>query len=89
MSSKTVEVVTNEDAWEGEVLRAIRGLCYGSVEVTLHAGRVVQIERREKVRMDEAGRRQPEDRRRKGEENDRADRATGATAMGASPGVEG
>lgn len=89
MSSNTVEVVTTDESWEDEVLQAIRGLRYGSVEVTLHAGRVVQIERREKVRLDEAGRRQPDDRWRNGRENDRADRTTGATGMGASPGVEG
>lgn len=87
MSSKKVEVVTNE-GWEGEVFQAIRAVCYGSVEITVHAGRVVQIERREKVRLDEAGRRQPEDRRRNGKENDRADRTTGATAMGIGPGVD-
>ena len=57
MSSNTVEVVITDEGWEDEVLQAIRGLRYGSVEVTLHAGRVVQIERRERVRLDEAGRR--------------------------------
>jgi len=36
---------------EGAVLNAIRGLRFGSVEVTIHNGRVVQIERREKVRF--------------------------------------
>ena len=89
MSAKTVELLHTQEDWEYEVLRAIRGLGYGSVEVTLHAGRVVQIERREKVRLDEAGRRQPDDRWRNGTGNDRADRTTGATGMGASPGVEG
>ena len=33
-----------------EVLRALRDLRYGSVEVTVHDGAVVQIERREKLR---------------------------------------
>jgi hypothetical protein len=88
MSAKTVELLHTQESWEYEVLRAIRGLGYGSVEVTLHAGRVVQIERREKVRLDEAGRRQSEDRRRNGNESGRVDRTTGATAMGACPGVE-
>ena len=34
------------------VLEAIRSVRYGSVEVVIHDGRVVGIERREKVRMD-------------------------------------
>ena len=34
-----------------EVLRAIAGIRYGSVEVTIHEGRVVQIECREKIRL--------------------------------------
>jgi hypothetical protein len=37
---------------EEEILRAVRSLEYGTVEVTVHAGKVVQIERREKVRFD-------------------------------------
>jgi hypothetical protein len=35
-----------------EFLRAVRGLRYGSVEITIHDGEVVQIERREKVRLE-------------------------------------
>ena len=35
-----------------EILRAVHSLEYGTVEVTVHAGKVVQIERREKVRFD-------------------------------------
>ncbi|MCI0407769.1 MAG: YezD family protein [Acidobacteria bacterium] len=38
-------------ATERAVLEAIRGLRYGSVEVVVHDSRVVQIERREKVRL--------------------------------------
>lgn len=34
------------------VLDAIRSIRYGSVEVVIHDGRVVAIERREKVRLD-------------------------------------
>lgn len=42
-----------------EILRAMRGLRYGSIEITVHDGEVVQIERREKVRLErrESGRR--------------------------------
>lgn len=33
--------------------RALSDLSYGSVEITVHDGRIVQIERREKVRLTE------------------------------------
>lgn len=49
-------------AWERAVLAAIRTLRFGSVEVVVHEGRVVQIETREKVRFEDAGRRRPDDR---------------------------
>ena len=35
-----------------QILRAVAGIRFGSVEVVIHDGRVVQIERREKVRLD-------------------------------------
>jgi hypothetical protein len=34
-----------------EILRAITQLRFGSVEITVHEGRVTQIEKREKVRF--------------------------------------
>ncbi len=34
------------------ILQAVRSLDYGSVEVIVHDSRIVQIERREKVRFD-------------------------------------
>lgn len=34
-----------------EVLRAIRSIKYGCVQITLHDSRVVQIEKTEKIRM--------------------------------------
>ncbi|HEX7813060.1 MAG TPA: YezD family protein [Burkholderiales bacterium] len=36
---------------EQEILRAIASIDYGSVEVTIHDGRIVQIECREKIRL--------------------------------------
>jgi hypothetical protein len=36
---------------EREVLEAIRGIRYGTVQVTIHDGQVVQIERSEKLRL--------------------------------------
>jgi len=40
-----------EDPVVREVLAALRGLRYGSVEIVVHDSEVVQIERREKVRL--------------------------------------
>ena len=37
------------------ILEAVRSLEYGSVEVVVHDSQVVQIERREKVRLDKSG----------------------------------
>jgi hypothetical protein len=34
-----------------EILRAVAGIEYGSVEVVIHGGKVVQIECREKIRV--------------------------------------
>jgi hypothetical protein len=44
------------------VLEAVRGIRYGSVEVVIHDARIVQIERREKVRLEVTSRRPPDDR---------------------------
>jgi hypothetical protein len=43
---------------EQEILRAIARIDYGSIEVVVHDGKVVQIECREKIRVarDESGR---------------------------------
>ena len=35
-----------------EIIRAIRSIGYGSVEITIHDSRVVQIERKEKRRFE-------------------------------------
>jgi hypothetical protein len=37
-----------------EILRAIEALQYGSIEITVHDGRVTQIEKREKLRFQTA-----------------------------------
>ncbi|MFO1418558.1 MAG: YezD family protein [Methylotetracoccus sp.] len=36
---------------EQRILAALNGLQYGAVEITVHEGKVVQIERREKFRF--------------------------------------
>jgi hypothetical protein len=40
------------DDVDTRILRAVRSLAYGSVEIVVHDSRVVQIERREKLRFD-------------------------------------
>ena len=67
MSSNKLEL-EEYSVLEQAVLRALRGLRYGSVEVVVHDGRAVQIERREKVRLEPpapADDRPPHERRRK------------------------
>jgi hypothetical protein len=83
MSIMSVELTEDERAWTRAVFQAIRGVRYGSVEVRIHDGRVVQIERREKLRLDGAG--GPPDHRGRGNNpHRRADReAGGLEATGA------
>ena len=57
MTHATEGVATD---WERAVVEAIRALRFGSIEIVVHEGRVVQIETREKVRFDEGGRRRPD-----------------------------
>lgn len=45
----------NSRKLEQEILDAIRAIHYGSVEVIIHDSKVVQIERKEKVRFDKDG----------------------------------
>jgi len=49
--SNSVDPSPNLSEVDAEVLRAIRNLRYGSVEITIHDSRVVQIERKEKRRF--------------------------------------
>jgi len=39
-----------------KILQAVDDVRYGSVEITIHESRVVQIERKEKIRFDKHGR---------------------------------
>mgnify|MGYP001006329377 CR=1 FL=1 len=58
MDKKAKSEATPNDAGETDpvvmqkILEALAGLRYGSVEITVHDARVVQVERREKVRFD-------------------------------------
>lgn len=40
---------------EREIVRAVRAVRYGSIEIVIHESRVVQIEKREKVRVNGRG----------------------------------
>jgi len=47
-------VVEDDEALEkamGEILRSIKNVRFGSIEITIHDSRVVQIERKEKMRF--------------------------------------
>jgi hypothetical protein len=67
------------------LVAAVRAIRYGAVEIVIHDGRVVQIERREKVRLNEhtdpaADRtRQPDHRERHDKTEHRADRTAGSS----------
>jgi hypothetical protein len=58
MSSASIDKVALEgcgpedDPIAQRVSEAVRGVRFGSVEITIHEGRVVQIERRERVRLE-------------------------------------
>jgi len=84
MSINKVDIEDNPeppdgDSWERKVIDAVRGIRYGSVEVVVHDAQVVQIERREKVRLDETGRRRPDHRWRETNDNGRTDRSIGGS----------
>ena len=78
-----------QETLDPTVLRALRGLRFGSVEIVVHDGRVVQIERRERVRLDPAGDRPPDRRGRGNDPTPRTDRAPGGSERGASRGDGG
>jgi hypothetical protein len=47
---------THADSVLERIAHLVRGLRYGTVEITVHDGRVVQVERKEKFRIGEDGR---------------------------------
>ncbi len=42
------------DAVQSQIVNAVTGIRFGAVEIIIHDGKVVQIERKEKVRFDRA-----------------------------------
>jgi hypothetical protein len=57
--------------------RALRGLRFGSLEIVVHEGQIVHVERRERLRLTGAEDRSPDSRMRKHNPADRAHRTTG------------
>ena len=66
-------------AWERALLAAVAAIRFGSVEVVVHDGRIVQIEKREKLRMPDP--RRPGHRRPDDTPPGRVDRKAGGTAL--------
>ena len=52
MNSEVHRPDDTESKLAERIVHALRGLRYGSVEIVVHDGRVVQFERRERVRFD-------------------------------------
>jgi hypothetical protein len=49
---RTVEIKGQDEARiQEEILRAVREVRFGSVEIVIHDAKVVQVERREKIRF--------------------------------------
>ena len=84
MSIKSVDIEdggrAGDPSWQRQLIEAVRGIRYGSVEVVVHDGHVVQIERRVKVRLGTADRRPPEGRGRDTNNDRRAHPASGGAA---------
>jgi hypothetical protein len=81
MSGTSIDLKEPE-AWESAVRRAVANLRFGSVEVLVHDGRVVQVETREKVRFTD--RRPPDTRRRTTQDDAGADREPGGPVPAAN-----
>ena len=78
--SNSVDNTVIEDydtTWVRSVVQAVRAIRFGAVELVIHDGRVVQIERREKVRLED-GHRRPDSRERNNQIEHRADRISGS-----------
>jgi len=87
MSIKPIDTAeSHEPDWQRTVRLAVGALRYGSVEIVVHDGRVVQVERRERVRFADERHRTPDSRRREIFHEGRADRTTGAEGIGESRG---
>ncbi|QAY68243.1 YezD family protein [Paenibacillus protaetiae] len=48
-----------DETWIGRIVEQASGLQYGSVIITVHDGRIVQIDRTERTRYDQPSAKQP------------------------------
>jgi len=55
-SRSTNTAVRVDSSWQDVVERQVGALRFGSLQITVHEGKVVQIERSVKVRLDKSGR---------------------------------
>ncbi|SFU87290.1 YezD family protein [Alicyclobacillus macrosporangiidus] len=48
------EAMGNEfdEVWKERIAESLSGMRYGTVEITVHDGQIVQIERRERIRLE-------------------------------------
>jgi hypothetical protein len=60
MSTTVISSRGNRSVVLDQIVQALAGLEFGAVEITVHHGRIVQIERREKVRLEAESRNRPE-----------------------------
>ena len=50
-----IEVVKDVLDWEAVIRSRLRNLRFGAVQLTVHQGRVIQVEFTEKIRLKQAG----------------------------------
>jgi hypothetical protein len=55
---KSLEI---DDLWSKRISQSLNGLEYGAVQIIVHDGRIVQIERTERSRFDQEARVQQQD----------------------------
>lgn len=55
MDSQSIADKERNSEIEQQILRAVKSIRYGSVEVIIHDSKVVQIDRKEKIRLDKNG----------------------------------
>jgi hypothetical protein len=60
------------ESWLGRISDAVTGLQYGTVQIVVHDGRIVQIERTERRRFDEVSERREKTNREHGQQGERA-----------------
>ena len=55
-NARNADAVRGDSSWQDVVERQVDALRFGSLQITVHEGKVVQIERSVKVRLDKPSR---------------------------------